>query len=271
MAMSPDEEQAFLETFLTYTGMLSTNTLHANLVRGGHHVSTATLVKTENEDILKWAVGAGRTARTPTPATPTRGFGTPKTPIGVAKLTDGGEKAVQALFEAYSSWGSRPNSTYMEFPKFAKLCRDMRVFGFRVSLATARQTFCVARQSKHDPSLPEERITFWEFVDVLSALALVVYSDARPQDALDRLILDRVLQGKGTDDEKGGAQFDVKLGKPFKGNLALQAADWGRTLEAQWIMRRGVDCDLDLGMIGVGQWFNSMQTQNKRSRARGAS
>ena len=71
--------------------------------------------------------------------------------------------------------------------------------------------------------------------------------------------------------EKGGAQFDVKLGKPFKGNLALQAADWGRTLEAQWIMRRGVDCDLDLGMIGVGQWFNSMQTQNKRSRARGAS
>ena len=71
--------------------------------------------------------------------------------------------------------------------------------------------------------------------------------------------------------EKGGAQFDVKLGKPFKGNLALQAADWGRTLEAQWIMRLGVDCDLDLGMIGVGQWFNSMQTQNKRSRARGAS
>jgi len=199
--LSPDEEQAFLETFLTYTGMLSTNTLHANLVRGGHHVSTATLVKTENEDM--GAVGAGRTARTPTPATPTRGFGTPKTPIGVAKLTDGGEKAVQALFEAYSSWGSRPNSTYMEFPKFAKLCRDRRVFGFRVSLATARQTFCVARQSKHDPSLPEERISFWEFVDVLSALALVVYSDARPQDALDRLILDRVLQGKGTDDPKG--------------------------------------------------------------------
>ena len=77
--LSPDEEQAFLETFLTYTGMLSTNTLHANLVRGGHHVSTATLVKTENEDIVrnadtpsvgqeavsKGAVGAGRTARTP--------------------------------------------------------------------------------------------------------------------------------------------------------------------------------------------------------------
>ena len=165
MAMSPDEEQAFLETFLTYTGMLSTNTLHANLVRGGHHVSTATLVKTENED----AVGAGRTARTPTPATPTRGFGTPKTPIGVAKLTDGGEKAVQALFEAYSSWGSRPNSTYMEFPKFAKLCRDRRVFGFRVSLATARQTFCVARQSKHDPSLlkqAEEQVA--QYVSSLS-------------------------------------------------------------------------------------------------------
>ena len=308
-----EAQQARLEAFLEFAGLLTNGGCQANLARGGHAVTAASLAKAENEApprpppagetraadsahasahgsrgtgtqaiqtrgkpralrsreaVHKGAVTAGRTARTPTPGTPTRArpagsspppgqrrprsrtggggvatsnhadgqttppknalvapvpiFGTPKTPVGVAKLTDGGERAVQSLFEAYCAWGSRPNSTYLEWPKFARFCRDRRILGRRVTIGVARQTFCVARQSKHDPSLPEERISFWEFMDVLSALAVLIYPHARPQDALDRLIVERVLQGKGTDDPKG---YVVRGGRDSEALLTWNVLD----------------------------------------------